>query len=188
MKRNIYIYQDALNQEITDLFSSLGSAFTVQKVTNNLLKIKDIDYDNEEPLDFEAFRELIIEDFNQDIVMIIEPYLEEDFILTNEIETFIKTLKKGVYYFEDLVSYVVVTNQEIVKQKLKKYLLDKVGSDVIDTVLAFIQNNMNSSSTSKKIFMHRNTLNYRIDNFIELTNLNVKTFKGANAVYMLYHF
>ncbi len=47
---------------------------------------------------------------------------------------------------------------------------------------------MNSSSTSKKLYMHRNTLNYRIDNFIEATKINVKTFKGANAVYLLYKY
>ncbi len=188
MKRNIYIYQSALHNEIIDLFSSLGSAFKVVKVENDILKITDYDYDNEEPIDFEAFRELIIEDFNQDIVLVIEPYLEEDFILKDDIQSFIKTLKSGVYYFEDLVSYAVITNNVRIKQKLKKYLLDAVNSEVIDTVLAFIHNNMNSSSTSKKIFMHRNTLNYRVDHFIELTNINVKTFKGANAVYMLYHF
>ena len=59
---------------------------------------------------------------------------------------------------------------------------------MVYTVREFIDNNMNSSATSKKLFMHRNTLNYRIDNFIEQTKINVKTFKGANAIYMLYKY
>ena len=59
---------------------------------------------------------------------------------------------------------------------------------MIHTVREFINNSMNSSYTAKKLYMHRNTLNYRVDNFIESTNINVKTFKGANAVYMLFKY
>jgi DNA-binding PucR family transcriptional regulator len=63
-----------------------------------------------------------------------------------------------------------------------------VKEDVIDTVLAFIKNNMNSSLSAKRLYMHRNTLNYRIDNFVEKVHINVKDFKGANAMYMLYQY
>jgi len=188
MKRRIYIYQDKLNKEIVDLFSNIGSSFTVEQVKDDILTVLDTDYYNEEPIDLEAFRELIIQDFNKDITMFIEPYLEETFIFGENISCFIKELKNGTYYFEDIISYAVVKNKERLKKKLKKYISEKVNSDVVYTVREFIDNNMNSSSTSKKLFMHRNTLNYRIDNFIELTKINVKTFKGANAIYMLYNY
>ncbi len=188
MKRIIHIYQQSLNKEIINLFTMLGSAFNVEKLEDNVLRVIDTDYYNEEPIDLELFRDLIIQDSNQNIVMIIEPYLEENFVLNDDITSFIKELKSGVYYFEDIITYAVVKNKEQLKKKIKKYITDNVKNEVLHTTLEFIKNNMNSSSTSKKLYMHRNTLNYRIDSFIELTQVNVRTFKGANAIYLLYKF
>jgi len=188
MKRRIYIYQENLNNEIIDLFNMIGSSFVVEHFEDDILTILDTDYYNEEPIDLESFRELIIQDFEQDITMFIEPYLKKEFILGENVTCFIKDLQSGVYYFEDIIAYSVVKNKEPLKKKLKKFIADTVNTEVIYTVREFIENNMNSSSTSKKLFMHRNTLNYRVDNFIELTQINVKTFKGANAIYMLYNF
>ena len=188
MKRRIHIYQHELRSEIIDLFSTMGSSFVVEKVEDDILTIIDSDYYNEEPFDLESFRELIIQDFNEDITMFIEPYLEEDFFLRKHVDCFLKDLKSGVYYFEDIIAYTVIKNKDPLKKKIVEYISDKVNNEVIATVREFINNNMNSSSTSKKLYMHRNTLNYRIDNFIELTKINVRTFKGANSIYMLYNF
>jgi DNA-binding PucR family transcriptional regulator len=82
----------------------------------------------------------------------------------------------------------VLKNILDLKQKIKRYISEKNNEDVIYTVREFIENNMNSSLSAKKLYMHRNTLNYRIENFIDATNINVKTFKGANAIYMLYKY
>ncbi len=188
MKRRISIYQEKMNEEIIDLFSMIGSNFEVEKFENDILTIIDKDYYNPEPIDLESFRDLIIQDFDKDITMFIEPYLEEDFILKDNIHCFINDLPCGIYYFEDIITYSVVKNKEPLKKKISNYISKQVSNEVLYTVRKFIENNMNSSSTSKKLFMHRNTLNYRIDNFIELTKINVKTFKGANAIYMLYKF
>ncbi len=188
MRRRIYIHQNELKSEIIDLFSMIGSSFTVEKVENDILTIIDTDYYNEEPIDIESFRDLIIQDFNEDITMFIEPYIKEDFFLKENVDCFLKDLKYGVYYFEDIIAYTVIKNKEPLKKKIIKYISEKVNNEVITTVREFINNNMNSSSTSKKLYMHRNTLNYRIDNFIEVTKINVKTFKGANAIYMLYNY
>ena len=188
MQRRISIYQQELSQEIIDLFGMIGSSFVVEQVKEDIITVLDKDYYNEEPFDLETLRELIIQDLNQDVTLFIEPYIEGDFILKGNIHCFIKELPSGVYYFEDIITYIVVKNKEPLKKKIIKYIADKVSSEVIHTVREFISNNMNSSSTSKKLFMHRNTLNYRVDNFIELTNINVKTFKGANAIYLLYKY
>ncbi len=188
MKRRIYIHQIELSNEIGNLFSSIGASFIVESIKDDILTVIDTDYYNEEPVDLEALRELIIQDFNEDLTMFIEPYLEEKFILQDNITCFIKELKSGVHYFEDIIAYAVINKKEPLKKKIQEFISSKVNNEVIYTVREFIENNMNSSSTSKKLFMHRNTLNYRVDNFIELTNINVKTFKGANAIYMLYNF
>jgi len=188
MKRRVFVYQEFISEEIIELFSSLGSSFLIESVEEDILTLIDSDYYNPEPIDLGGFSELILEDFDRNITMFLEPYLESEFILGNDIKSFIKELPHGVYQFEDIVTYSVVRNNIILKEKILNYINTIVNSEVIHTVLEFIENNMNSSSTSKKLYMHRNTLNYRIDNFIEATKINVKTFKGANAVYLLYNY
>lgn len=188
MKRRVFIYQESISNEIIELFSTLGSSFTIESVIEDVITLLDNDYYNPDPVDLGGFSELILEDFDSNITMFLEPYLENEFLLSNDIKIFIKELPHGVYNFEDIVTYSVVRNNKVLKNKILNYINNKVNSEVVHTVLEFIENNMNSSSTSKKIYMHRNTLNYRIDNFIESTKINVKTFKGANAVYLLYKY
>ncbi len=188
MNRRMYIYQKQMSKEIIDLFRVLGSAFSVLDVTDDVLTVLDTDYYNPEPFDMETFRELIISDFNKDITMFIEPYSEEDFYLSESIKEFLKSIAYGVYYFEDIITFAVIKNNLDLKKEIINYMNDKTSNEVVHTVREFISNNMNSSKTSKELFMHRNTLNYRIDNFILNTKINVKTFKGANAVYLLYNY
>ena len=188
MKRKVYIYQENISEEIIELFNSLGSSFFIESVDEDIITLIDSDYYNPEPTDLGGFSELILEDFDSNITMFLEPYLDNEFLLGNDIKHFIKELPHGVYQFEDIVTYSVVRNNKILKDKILNYINTMVNNEVIHTVLEFIENSMNSSSTSKKLYMHRNTLNYRIDNFIETTKINVKTFKGANAVYLLYKY
>ncbi len=188
MRRRVFIYQENISEEIKELFNSLGSSFFIESINEDIITLIDDDYYNPEPIDLGGFSELILEDFDNNITMFLEPYFEDDFIIGNDIKHFIKEIPHGVYHFEDIVTYSVVRNNGILKAKILEYINTLVNSEVIHTVLEFIENNMNSSSTSKKLFMHRNTLNYRIDNFIEATKINVKTFKGANAVYLLYKY
>lgn len=188
MKRKVYIYQEHISDEIKELFNSLGSSFVIESIENDVITLIDNDYYNPEPIDLGGFSELILEDFDSNITMFLEPYLDFEFSLGKDIKKFIKELPHGVYHFDDIVTYSVVRNNKLLKGQILEYINTLVNSEVIHTVLEFIENNMNSSSTSKKLFMHRNTLNYRIDNFIDATKINVRNFKGANAIYLLYKY
>jgi len=188
MKRLVYIYQKEKNEELVTLFNSLSDNISVENNDDDILTVLDNDYYNPEPIDLVSFQELIQEDFGGEVTIFIEPYQKEEFVLGESIKTFVKELPFGVYFLEDIVTHVVLKSNDDLKQKLKEYISSKVSSEVIHTVREFIENNMNSSQSAKKLFMHRNTLNYRVDNFIDVTHINVKTFKGANAIYMLYKY
>ncbi|NLP49981.1 helix-turn-helix domain-containing protein [Bacillus sp. RO1] len=56
--------------------------------------------------------------------------------------------------------------------------------ELLQSVKVYIENNMNVSLTAKKLFMHRNSLQYRIDKFIERTGIDIKNFQGAMAAYL----
>ncbi|MCF7927391.1 MAG: helix-turn-helix domain-containing protein [Candidatus Izimaplasma sp.] len=188
MKRRVYIYQNPLEDYIIELFSNINDNITVQSADKSLLILLDSDYYNPEPVNLESFQVLLEEDANQSITTFVEPYSDISFPLGIAFKSLLNELPAGFYTFEDIIPYVVLNKKGQLKKKIKHYIEQHSNKEVIHTVRKFIDNNMNSSESAKKLFMHRNTLNYRIDNFIEATHINVKTFKGANAMYMLYEY
>lgn len=68
--------------------------------------------------------------------------------------------------------YKAVINHPNIQQILK-------DRELMYTIYTFFDNNLNTSVTSSKTFMHRNTLNYRIDKVKKLTGLNIKLFEHA---------
>lgn len=61
-----------------------------------------------------------------------------------------------------------------------------VDKELIDTVYAYINNDLNALVTSMALFIHRNTFNYRLERFVSLTHLDVRDF--FNASYFLLFF
>ncbi|MGM0846356.1 MAG: PucR family transcriptional regulator [Bacillota bacterium] len=52
------------------------------------------------------------------------------------------------------------------------------------TIITYLENQSNTSQTAKALFMHRNSVQYRIDKFIEKIGIDIKTFQGALTVYL----
>jgi PucR C-terminal helix-turn-helix domain len=71
----------------------------------------------------------------------------------------------------------------------KYYIFNKTSQvfsedkELIQTVKAFLENQSNISQTAKKLYMHRNSVQYRIEKFIEKTMIDIKTFEGALLAY-----
>lgn len=98
-------------------------------------------------------------------------------------------LSKKITYIEQLLPYQFMIS--LPKEEREKYtnqLLAHISNDkeLIDSVKVFFQCNLNVSLAAKQLYLHRNTLQYRIDKFIEKTGINIKTFEGAVAVYMAF--
>lgn len=51
--------------------------------------------------------------------------------------------------------------------------------EIISTIYKFFENNLNVSETARQLFIHRNTLVYRIEKLKALTNLDVRVFDDA---------
>ncbi|MCD8511165.1 MAG: helix-turn-helix domain-containing protein [Bacillus sp. (in: Bacteria)] len=57
---------------------------------------------------------------------------------------------------------------------------------LLDSVKVYLECNLNTSLAAKKLYMHRNTLQYRVDKFIEKTSIDIKRFPNAVAVYFMF--
>ncbi len=61
----------------------------------------------------------------------------------------------------------------------KKGSLDTLDRETLMTVQSFFENNLNVSETSRKLFVHRNTLVYRLEKIRKLTGLDLREFDHA---------
>jgi carbohydrate diacid regulator len=61
----------------------------------------------------------------------------------------------------------------------KKESIDALDEETIITIKKFFENNLNVSETSRKLFVHRNTLVYRLDKIQKLTGLDLRIFDHA---------
>jgi carbohydrate diacid regulator len=61
----------------------------------------------------------------------------------------------------------------------KKNNIDSLDQETLFTIQRFFENNLNVSETSRKLFVHRNTLVYRLEKIKKLTGLDLREFDGA---------
>lgn len=98
----------------------------------------------------------------------------------------------SVYSYKDYVLIKLLS--ELPREKLTRYramLLDKGFEDVLkdeelmSTAEMFMKNSLNVSETSRMMYMHRNTLMYRLDKIERATGLNIRNFSDAFTFRML---
>lgn len=56
---------------------------------------------------------------------------------------------------------------------------ETLDEDTLTTIWSFFANNLNGSETSRELFVHRNTLVYRLDKVQKNTGLNLRSFEDA---------
>jgi len=62
---------------------------------------------------------------------------------------------------------------------LKKNPIEALDSETLVTIDSFFENNLNVSETSRKLYVHRNTLVYRLDKIKKITGLDLREFEHA---------
>ncbi len=65
------------------------------------------------------------------------------------------------------------------KEVFKKGSIDSLDQETLFTIQRFFENNLNVSETSRKLFVHRNTLVYRLEKIKRLTGLDLREFDDA---------
>ena len=65
------------------------------------------------------------------------------------------------------------------QEVFKKGSLESLDQETLMTIQCFFENNLNVSETSRKLFVHRNTLVYRLEKIRKLTGLDLREFDHA---------
>ena len=93
---------------------------------------------------------------------------------------------KSVHTFKEFILAKVVEEmpknrqidflKSLMEEGTKEFFEDQ---EMVQTAQAFLDNDLNASETSRVLFIHRNTLNYRLDKIQNLTGFNLRLFADA---------
>lgn len=61
----------------------------------------------------------------------------------------------------------------------KEGVFETLDSEIMITIQKFFENNLNVSETSRQLFIHRNTLVYRLDKIQKITGMDIRKFDDA---------
>ena len=65
------------------------------------------------------------------------------------------------------------------KEVFKRGSIESLDQETLFTIQRFFENNLNVSETSRNLFVHRNTLVYRLEKIKKLTGLDLREFEDA---------
>lgn len=94
-------------------------------------------------------------------------------------------LEKNILCYDNLgigrlIYQLPTTLCEVFLQEVfKKGSLESLDPDTLMTVHSFFKNNLNVSETSRALFVHRNTLVYRLEKIRKITGLDLRKFDHA---------
>ncbi len=100
--------------------------------------------------------------------------------------------RSGVHSFKEFI--MVKMLEDLPKFKLSEYLemlLDPSAREIFEdvemvgTAEEFFENSLNVSETARKLYLHRNTLNYRLDKIEKATGLNIRKIPDAITFRMI---
>ncbi|RAK19456.1 PucR-like helix-turn-helix protein [Anoxybacillus vitaminiphilus] len=95
--------------------------------------------------------------------------------------------KQNILTIEDVFPLLLIKSS-INNKELQHaiHFIDSIKEDdeLFQAIKAFFECNLNVSLAAKKLYMHRNSLQYRIEKFSERTGIEIKHFKGAVTTYL----
>jgi len=110
--------------------------------------------------------------------LIVVPYYDEKLV------KFLKVDKNGVNYLFDILFSEMDINSDI-KPYFQK-IFSKVPDDIIKTIKCYTNFNGSVRDVSEAMFTHRNTINYRINRFIQLTSIDIRQLENIALIRWLF--
>lgn len=137
--------------------------------------------------EYQSFQEidalLVFEDLELDLVTAL---LEERvlFVALMNAPLSMKSLMDGLPYGTYTVAKAVLWHYH--RNSLTIHL--NVDDQELNTIDVFLTHHQNVQETADDLFVHRNTLQYRLDRFYQKTGLQVRHFDDALSYYIIRHF
>ena len=202
VKRVVYIVETKHDKDnvaletIRTMFASKGKDFITAVDEKNIIIVKEVK-DNESYDDLEKLAKTILDMLNTEAMSKVQIAYGT---IISEIKEVSKSYKEAkmalevgkIFYSEkNIVGYNNLGIGRLIYQLplplCKMYIKEIFGTkspddfneETLSTINKFFENNLNVSETSRKLYIHRNTLVYRLDRLQENTGLDLRVFEDA---------
>ena len=181
-------FKDALNQ----LFEKDIIILWESEIKGVIVDIKLADY--EEEISLEEIIDVLMSDLYTKIRFFVSPYLTEveqakyhfDQLISQASVVFSYSDNNVISYIE-AIPYMLIEQLTLeLKDELQNLIPQEFQHDkeFLRMMEVFLKSNLNVSVAAKKLYMHRNSLQYRIEKFKEKTDLDIRNFHHALTVYL----
>ncbi|MDR1692292.1 MAG: helix-turn-helix domain-containing protein [Oscillospiraceae bacterium] len=194
VRQNVLNSENAVPDTLRDLFPERSRDFVISVTERETVLIKDVDGDTEEVSELAvAIQDTLQNELQIDAVIgigsvcaqlkdLAASYKEAQIAI--EVGKVFDTAKNIVTY-DNLglgrLIYRLPTKmcEMFLAEVFKEGGLESLDRETLDTVRCFFENSLNISETSRKLFVHRNTLVYRLDKIRRLTGIDLREFDNA---------
>lgn len=180
-------------EKVREHFDNSAIDFVTAVDEKNVIVIKEL-LTEDEPAEIEDTCQSVIERFRNQKVLVSYG------TVVNEIKEVSKSYKEarmaldvGKIFFSDreIIAYSALGIGRLIyqlpiplcrmfiKEIFENTSPDDFDEETITTVNKFFENNLNVSETSRQLFIHRNTLVYRLDKLQKEANLDLRNFEDA---------
>lgn len=193
-EENYYLLLIKASKNNEYLFSTISNIFTDEcfELENNeivvLCKNKyDLQYLKEvkDTLESELYCNVIIAVSDSfDLLSLSEKYNELSYLIGLSIKY---NLENGIIYSSNLLLPYIIENIDNNKIKsIEEYIqinkIKELDEELLMTVIMFLKCNLSISETARKMYLHRNTLIYRIEKIHSITGYDIRNFDDALKV------
>ena len=99
-------------------------------------------------------------------------FIGKKYLLEND------TYNEEVLIFEEIIENINEDTVLQIKNKFEK-IFSKLDEDLIKTIDMFFRLDLNLSEAAKRLYIHRNTLIYRLDKIVKYTGYDIRNFSDA---------
>ena len=201
-KRCVFVIETHLKSDINalemvkELFHNQRGDFVTSVNEKNIIVIKVLD-DDEGYEELDETARMLLDMLNSEALSNARVAYGS---IVNEIKGLSKSYKEAnmaldvgmIFYSEkNIISYVslgigrliyqlpVNLCQMFIDEIFGENIPDEIDEEILTTVNKFFDNSLNISETSRQLFIHRNTLIYRIEKLQKATGLDVRVFDDA---------
>ena len=186
-------------EKIRGIFGGKSKDFVTAVDEKNIIVVREV-ADNEDYADLKKTAESIVNLFRQDTEANVHVAYGT---IVNEIKEVSRSYKEarmaldvGKIFFEqdDVIAYSTLGIGRLIYQlpiPLCKMFIkeifdgkspDDFDEETLTTINKFFENSLNVSETSRQLYIHRNTLVYRLDKLQKSTGLDLRVFEDAITV------
>lgn len=198
--RFVYIHFSAhpdndpdLNEAIESFFP--GTIVQLWRTPQDLIVVQEINELFDDTVSFDSIIDTLATDFFINIGIysgsLIQSHDDLLGVFNREIRIYdgIKRLfsKKKSFQEQEAILYYILLQ---LPRDMRGTLLEPLqpvrnDTELKETIAMYLRHNLNTSSAAKDLYLHRNTMQYRLDKFIEKTSIDIKHFPNAAACFLM---